>query len=104
MTPNNTVSSITALVQEVLPDAQVTLFGSRANGNPTAESDWDILILTNEEVTRALKNKVHEKLFPFSVKIRSFINFILINREQWQNDPSYYSLHINIRESLHNAP
>jgi predicted nucleotidyltransferase len=45
------LSSIANEVAKVLPEAKVSLFGSRATGTATSESDWDILILTQEPVT-----------------------------------------------------
>lgn len=97
MTTPDVYGSISAIVKEVLPDAQVSLFGSRARGNHTNESDWDILILTHKEVNKDLKNKIHEKLFPFSVTIGSFINFILVTHEQWLHDPAYYALRTQLQ-------
>lgn len=37
-------------VLEVVPDAGVILFGSRARKEAREESDWDILVLTDEQV------------------------------------------------------
>jgi predicted nucleotidyltransferase len=36
-------------VQKILPDAKVSLFGSRVYGDASEESDWDILILTSDK-------------------------------------------------------
>jgi len=93
------VSVIENLVQQVIPDAQVMLFGSRLTGAETEESDWDILIITQQHpVDKKLKNKVHEKIFPFSVEIGCFINLVLVNKTQWLTNPSYYSLKKNLKE------
>jgi predicted nucleotidyltransferase len=83
-------------VLQIVPDAEVTLFGSRAKGISTSESDWDILIITHSPISRSLKNKVHEVLFPISVDISSFINFILVNKNDWINNSAYYSLRTNL--------
>lgn len=55
------------------------------------ESEWDILILTSGEADRSLKHKIHDKLFPLSVEIRSFIDFIVISKKDWEENSSYYS-------------
>ena len=98
MTTNQTaiLSSIKQQVRNIIPDATVSLFGSRAYGIPTDESDWDILILTSQNVNHALKNKVHHAIYPISVEICSFINFIAVQKDEWQNNPSYYALHQSI--------
>ncbi|GGA94912.1 nucleotidyltransferase domain-containing protein [Puia dinghuensis] len=86
------LASIKSKVHRVLPDAKVMLFGSRAYGNPTSESDWDILILTPGPVNSELKKNIHVSLFPLSVEIGGFINALTIQESEWQNNPSYYSL------------
>ena len=89
---NVILSSIKSQVQTVVPDARVMLFGSRAYGNPTAESDWDVLILTSRQVTTAVKADIHDVLFPISVRIGAFINTLVVQETEWITNPSYYSL------------
>ncbi|HHW11119.1 MAG TPA: nucleotidyltransferase domain-containing protein [Firmicutes bacterium] len=38
------------------PDADILLFGSRARGDATADSDWDFLILVNGKVDERRKD------------------------------------------------
>ena len=42
------LDAIRAKLKTVAPDARAILFGSRARGNSTQDSDWDILILLNK--------------------------------------------------------
>jgi len=55
--------SIKSQVQQVLPDAEIVLFGSRANGLFTEESDWDILILSDKPVTKKINKPYMIKYF-----------------------------------------
>ncbi len=89
---NAILSSIANEVAKVLPGAKVSLFGSRATGTATAESDWDILILTHEPVNRKLKTQIHNILFPISVKVGAFINTLTVQEDDWKNNPGWYSL------------
>ena len=98
--PNNILSSIKAQVQKVSPGAKVLLFGSRAYGVPTEESDWDILILTERPVNSAVKKQIHTTLFPLSVQIRAFINTLTVQEDDWMNNPSYYSLHQTVNKGM----
>ena len=88
--------SIKEQVQTVIPDAKVLLFGSRAYGNPTDESDWDILVLTNEKYPKSTKRLIQDKLFPLSVEHATYINLLLVQSEEWETSPGYYSLRKNI--------
>jgi uncharacterized protein len=80
-------------IREILPDADVILFGSRLNNTDTEESDWDILVLTDDKTpTKQIRQVIHDKIFPLSVSVGSFINLLLVTKSDWQNNPSYYSL------------
>ena len=56
-------SLIKTTANEYLPDADVMLFGSRARAESNEESDFDILLITNHEISA--KNKI-----PLRTKIR----------------------------------
>ena len=80
------------MVQKVLPDATIILFGSRANNSETEESDWDLPVLTNTPVSKERKQKIHETIFPISVSAGGFINLLLVSQNDWNHHPSYYSI------------
>jgi uncharacterized protein len=90
------LSSIKSQILKAAPGAKVMLFGSRAYGTPTEESDWDILILTPQPVNPALKRNIHDTLFPISLKIAAFINTITVQENEWHKNPSYYSLYQSV--------
>ena len=95
--------TVKSKVLEVLPGAQVILFGSRANDTANAESDWDILGLSPQQpITKEIKLQVHSKIFPLSVSIGAFINMLLVTKKDWQRNPSYYSLLQTV--ALNNQP
>jgi uncharacterized protein len=54
---------IKSCVLEIEPDAEIILYGSRARGDAHEESDWDLLVLVQHEVSRAemtaLQRKIH---------------------------------------------
>ena len=97
MKQEDILSNIKSKVQEEIPDAKVYLFGSRVTGKIHDESDWDVLILTSKEVNRKLKHKIHDKLYPLSVEISSFINSVVVNDREWIESPSYYVLRHSIK-------
>lgn len=46
---NNIPDKIREKLKIIAPHAKAILFGSRARGNPSPDSDWDILILLDKE-------------------------------------------------------
>ena len=90
-------------IKEVLPEAHIFLFGSRANNSATEESDWDILVLSSQQpITKLIKQQIHNRVFPLSVSIGSFINVLLVTEKDWQQNPSYYSIKKTI--AFNNSP
>ena len=83
-------------VLSVVPNAKVMLFGSRANGQPTIESDWDILILTKSKPLRDTKSMIQDKVFPISLKYSTFISLMVIQEDEWNNNAGYYSMRKSI--------
>ena len=86
-------------ILSVVPDAKIYLFGSRARGDFHDESDWDILILTNRPVNKNLKERIRDSIYPIGWKYSSFIQTTIVGKEEWHNNPSYYSLRKNISEN-----
>ena len=96
-TKEKILMTIKSQIKEVIPEAEIILFGSRVNNTAHEESDWDILVVTNDSIDRKkLKQAIHDKIFPFSVAIGSFINVLLLTARDWKKEPSYYAL----RQSL----
>ena len=100
MEKSEILSSIKAQILRTSPGAKVMLFGSMAYGTPTEESDWDILILTQQPVNASLKRKIHDALFPISVKITAFINTLTVQENEWEKSPAYYSLYQSISNRM----
>jgi uncharacterized protein len=95
--------SIKNQVKEVLPGANIFLFGSRASNSAGEESDWDILVLSPQQpITKLVKQQIHDRVFPLSVAAGAFINVLLVTEKDWQQNPSYYSIKKNV--SLNNQP
>src|SRR4051794_19240155 len=98
MTREEILASIKEKVLSIVPGAKVMLFGSRARGDWHEESDWDILVLTEQEVTHELDDKVFDAVYPIILTIYNPINFILVNENDWLTSPAYYSLSLGIKD------
>ncbi|HLG41626.1 MAG TPA: nucleotidyltransferase domain-containing protein [Chitinophagaceae bacterium] len=93
------LKEIKKTVHSYLPDAEIILFGSRASGNVHDESDWDILILSDNPVDIHLKRKIRKKIYPLSWKYSTFIQTVIAEKKEWQTNPGYYALRKNISEN-----
>ncbi len=91
----NILPLIKASVVEVLPDASIILFGSRARNDFKDDSDWDILVLTNEKPEYILNRKLRSKLFQLELDNNICIGSILMNKKEWDKKKAF-PIHIEI--------
>ncbi len=71
-------------VLELDPEAEVILFGSRARGDAREDSDWDFLVLTEQEMYKSLKNSLHQKMFELELESEEIIGTIVKSKTEWQ--------------------
>jgi len=90
-TKDQILHSVKTQVQQVLPNAAVVLFGNKADGTSSEESDWDILVLSDKPVTEKIRLALYDKLFALSVAIGDFIDAIIVSQKDWKKNPSYSS-------------
>ena len=80
---NNIAYRIKESVKAVDPEAQVTVFGSRARGDAKQDSDWDILILVNYPVTMEVENAFRDILFDLEIDSGEVFSTFIYNRRIW---------------------
>ena len=84
-------------IRQIVPDADVILYGSRARGNAEEYSDYDILIIVNGSADMVLEEKILDKIFPLEVETCEVLTFIVYSKQDW-NSPLYQAmpLHKNV--------
>ena len=82
MSEQEIVSTIKATIHALLPNARILLFGSRAKGNNTAISDYDLLIVTEGSLSDAEKSTWRNRLNKLLVGVLHAPVDILINSEK----------------------
>jgi predicted nucleotidyltransferase len=93
--------AIKEAVQRIMPNAEVVFFGSRARGEEALESDWDILILT-DNVTYELKDAIGAALYDIELEREIIINPLILEKREWTSGLfSRHPIHRNVeREGM----
>jgi len=82
---------IRAVVQDVDPAARVILFGSRARGDSSPDSDWDILILSDAALSMEQEDTISHRLYDLGLETDSVISVIFNIKGDWAS-PLYQSM------------
>jgi predicted nucleotidyltransferase len=72
-------------VRNIDPDADVSIFGSRARGSATDESDWDVIVLTSNNVTHDYKKTIRHALYEIEWDNDCVISTVIHSHEEWQS-------------------
>lgn len=77
--------------------AEAFLFGSRARGDNRKDSDWDILILIdNQNVTNEIEDNFRDDLYDIELASGQIISTFIYSKEYWAKKLIYSPLYKNI--------
>ena len=91
-----------AAIKGIVPDAEIILYGSRARGQAHPDSDYDLLVLTDEEADLDMEEEIRSAIFDLQLEYDVLLSVFAYNREQWSS-PLYRAMpfHNNIdREGI----
>lgn len=77
---------ITQIIRQVLPDAKILLYGSAARDDRQPDSDYDVLILTDQPLPKAAEDGIEDALFALELDQDALISTAYYTTAQW-NDP-----------------
>ncbi|MEI6049748.1 MAG: nucleotidyltransferase domain-containing protein [Bacteroidota bacterium] len=78
------LGEIKRLVFEKAPDAKVYLYGSRAKGKAHKGSDWDILILlNNEKITAEIEQEITFSSYDLEFQTGEIISPMVYSEKEW---------------------
>jgi len=72
-------------IRKNYPTAGILLYGSYARGQAGSESDLDLLVLLNEDVTAAKKRIIHDMLYEIGLAADLVISTIIRSYDTWDS-------------------
>lgn len=91
------LSEIKARVSNLFDIRDYILFGSRARGDATQDSDIDLLIITGRKLEHRERHMISHEIFEVNLERDTQFSFISIDRETWESELyEYMPLHSNI--------
>ncbi len=102
MKPNTIQHRISKSIHRKDPHAEAYLFGSRARGDHQKNSDWDILILINEDkVTNEIEDKFRDGLYDIELDSGQVVSAFIYPKTYWNQTLIYSPLYKNVsREGI----
>src|SRR5882724_6732800 len=78
------VRRATAILKQRFPVERVVLFGSKARGQDSPESDIDLLVLTRRTLGQAEKAGIVEALFDLQLELDVVLSTLVASLEEWE--------------------
>jgi predicted nucleotidyltransferase len=79
------LAEIKGAVQSLLPTATTLLYGSVARGTHTAQSDYDILVLTDKPLSVREQRPIRDKLFQLEIARNAVICTLFYAMDEWDS-------------------
>ena len=84
--PENILQRIKKIVSDNDPLAKVYLYGSSARGTMKPDSDWDLLILLNQDkITTDIERNVTYPLYDLEFEIGEVISPMVYSEKEWNS-------------------
>jgi predicted nucleotidyltransferase len=85
------VAEVTEIIKQKADPVRIVLFGSRARGDNTASSDYDILIvIKNVKNEREITKEIYKEMYTRGVDLD--IELIAVDENRWNNDKERFDL------------
>ena len=85
-------------VNAIDPGAEVILYGSRARGDEKPDSDWDLLILTDEYTGVETERKFRDRLYDLELEIDEVFSVFVYSKTDWLNQQRITPFYQNVTQ------
>jgi len=82
---NYIIDRVKKSVHAIDPEAEIILYGSRARGTASEESDWDFLILTAISLDHKTKKRISRVLYEIEWETCEIISPLIHEKGYWQS-------------------
>jgi predicted nucleotidyltransferase len=90
---------VKAVVRSVDPSAISILFGSRARGDASEESDWDFLVLSNTNDVEAFASILRREIrIQVEMVYDIAVSLLVKNKMVWEDDYAVTNIYNSIQE------
>ena len=97
MDQNLVKDKIKSAIHDKDPKAVAYLFGSRARGSFRPDSDWDILILVDDNiVTNEIEDKFRDDFYDIEIESGQIISTFIYPKDYWKSILKYSPLYKNV--------
>lgn len=73
------------VIREEYPQCKIILYGSRCREDSNVFSDWDILILINDDLNENGKIELQNKIYEIELESNEIINSIIHTNREWSS-------------------
>ena len=92
------LAEIKRRISDLFEVRQFILFGSKARGDASPDSDIDLLLVTGRELEQGEKHLISDAIFEVNLHYDTLFSFIAVDEKQWNSRLySFYPIHINIQ-------
>jgi len=78
--------------------AEVILYGSRARGDERADSDWDVLVLTDYSVDLKTERMFRDKLYDLELETGEPFSVFVYSKNNWQGTQRITPFYQNVTQ------
>ena len=96
-TNNMILSKIKSIVLQQEPTAKIYLYGSRARGSATTDSDWDLLILLKKDkISNEVEQSITFPLYDLEFETGEIISPMIYSEKEWNSKYSITPFYSNV--------
>jgi uncharacterized protein len=93
------INAIINVVDRNAPGSEIYLYGSRARGEATKFSDWDLLILLNKNnISFDFETKFLDDFYQIELETAEIISPLMYSKQDWQENYSITPLFESIQK------